>query len=67
LPPAKDDFANLKNSLPAAAEKQSRFEKVKVHAQTKKDPEAVVDEDMHSEDGEGDKKSTPHKVPEGRN
>ena len=67
MPPAKDDFANIKSTLPSAAEKQSRFEKVKVHAQTKKDPEAVVDEDVQSEDGGDDKKSTPHKVPEGRN
>ena len=51
VPPEKEDFANLKNTLPTAAEKESRFEKVKIHAQTKKDPEAVVDEDVHSEDG----------------
>ena len=42
VPPEKEDFANLKNTLPTAAEKESRFEKVKIHAQTKKDPEAIV-------------------------
>jgi hypothetical protein len=40
------DFANLTGALPPASEKASRFEKVKIHANQKKDPEAVVDEDV---------------------